>query len=199
MEMRIFVGVNVSRRAVLAGCGLIAAQFCVGGAVSAFAGQASVLRPPSMQDEAAAFAACLKCGRCQSACPQGCLRTGVLEDGVLNWRMPIMDFHRGACDFCGKCAQVCPSQAISNASDPACVIGVAVIDPARCIAWAAGSACLACVDACPYGAIWLDESGRPVIDTQACNGCGACEFACPSNSYRSFAGGTARGVNVEVL
>ena len=24
-----------------------------------------------------------------------------------NWRTPVMDFHRGLCDFCGRCEQTC--------------------------------------------------------------------------------------------
>ena len=35
------------------------------------------------------------------------------------------------------------------------------------------------------------------IDQEKCNGCGICEYRCPSNTYRSFSGGTRRGINVE--
>lgn len=186
----------ISRRTVLAGCALIAANVAVGGAVSAFAGESTPLRPPSAQDEGRVHATCLTCNRCQSACPQSCIRTGLLEDGVLNWRTPIMDFHRGLCDFCGRCAEVCPTTTISGMDPARDRIGIAEIDRERCIAWAAGSSCLVCVDACPYDAISVDGSGRPVCDASRCNGCGACEYRCPANSYRSFAGGTLRGVNV---
>ena len=40
-------------------------------------------------------------------------------------------------------------------------------------------------------------AGRPIVDSTRCNGCGICEYRCPSNTYRSFAGGTQRGINVE--
>ena len=54
-----------------------------------------------------------------------------------------------------------------------------------------------CVEACPYEAITLNQNDRPVIDETLCNGCGACEFACPSATYTSYSGSRRRGVNVE--
>lgn len=188
-----------TRRTLIAGSALIAAQFALGGTALALEGDKKHLRPPSAQDEDSFLATCMKCGRCQSACPQSCIRTGVLEDGLLSWRTPIMSFKRGYCDYCGKCALVCPTGAITETDAEKNRIGLAKIDPERCLAWTAGSSCLACVDACPTSAITADASGRPVIEDALCNGCGACERNCPSNSYRSFAGGTKRGVNVEHL
>ena len=40
-----------------------------------------------------------------------------------------------------------------------------------------------CVDACPYGARFLDDSGRQVeVNTAMCQGCGACATACPNSA-----------------
>ena len=188
---------TMTRRSAVAGCAGAAALFALGGAGSALAGQGDLLRPPGAQDEDRFLATCVKCNRCESMCPQGSLRVAKLEDGLLNWRTPAMDFHRGICDFCGKCQDVCPSGAIVGASEETSCIGVAVVDPERCLAWQQ-SGCQLCVEACIYGAISLDASGRPVVDKSKCNGCGRCEYKCPSNSYLSYGGGKKRGINVEL-
>lgn len=188
-------GEGITRRGLLVAAGSFASMFAVGGAAYALQGEGEVLRPPGAQDQARFLATCLKCNRCQTACPQLCLRTGLLEDGVLNWRTPIMDFHRGLCDFCGACEDVCPVGCISGARDSSQIIGVAVVDRVRCIAWMQGG-CQVCVDACPYDALSLDDARRPVVDREKCNGCGACEHTCPSSSYLAFAGGRDRGINV---
>ena len=107
-----------------------------------------------------------------------------------------MDFRRGLCDFCGRCEDVCPTDAVAGGDAATNRIGTAVIDEERCIAWIQGS-CRVCIDACLYEALTTDASGRPVVDAARCNGCGVCEFRCPSNTYRSFTGGNKRGINVE--
>ena len=101
----------------------------------------------------------------------------------------------GCATFAGAASNV-PTGAIRDVDAKANRIGLAVIDPQRCIAWISGS-CRVCVDACPYEALSADASGRPIVDSTRCNGCGICEYRCPSNTYRSFAGGTQRGINVE--
>ena len=138
---------SLSRRSLVAGSALVAASFAVGSAASALDGGATCLRPPSAEDEERFRSLCLKCDRCRSACPQGCVRTGTLEDGLLNWRTPVMDFHRGLCDFCGRCEQTCPTGAIRDVDAKANRIGLAVIDPQRCIK------CGVCMSKCPFKAV----------------------------------------------
>jgi ferredoxin-type protein NapG len=61
-------------------------------------------------------------------------------------------------------------------------MGTAEVQTSRCWAWL-GMACQKCVDVCPskHVAIVLDAERRPVVNADACTGCGACEQACPEN------------------
>ena len=189
---------EVTRRTAIGIAAGVAGCFVLGGAGKALAGTATPLRPPGAQDEDHFLATCIKCNRCESICPQNCLRTATLEDGILNWRTPVMDFHAGICDFCGKCEVVCPVGSIHDISETSSVIGGAVIEEDRCIAYQ-GHGCQICVDECPYGAISLNNNGHPVVGLSKCNGCGICEYKCPSNSYLTYSGGSERGINVRSL
>lgn len=190
-------GPAVSRRAFALGAAGVAGMFAVGGAGVALAGDGSLLRPPGGQDEEAFIARCLKCDKCRSICPENCLTTCVLENGLVNYRTPRIDFRKGYCTFCNECIEVCPTNALV-AFDPAKErIGLAVVDTSECIAYQ-GAGCHACVDACEYDAITLNETEKPVVHADLCNGCGKCELECPSATYRMYSGSSARGINVEV-
>ena len=84
----------------------------VGGVGVAFAGEGELLRPPGGQDERNLAAACLKCDRCRSACPTGAIAVASVGDGFLRARTPVLDFHKGYCDFCDRCIEVCPTGAL---------------------------------------------------------------------------------------
>ena len=187
----------VSRRAFALGAAGVAGLCAVGGVGVALAGDGSLLRPPGGQDEAAFIARCLKCDKCRSICPENCLTVCVLENGLVNYRTPRIDFRKGYCTFCNECIEVCPTQALVPFDPSTEKIGVAVVDVNECIAYQ-GSGCHICVDACEYEAIELNDSGKPVVHAELCNGCGKCELVCPSATYRAYTGSHARGINVEV-
>lgn len=144
-------------------------------------------RPPASLPENDFLAVCIRCGQCVKACPTGCLQPSLSETGATGFLTPIAVMRIGQCDpNCNACCNVCPTDAIrpiSAAEKPYAKIGNASIDKARCIAYDAGKACLVCDENCPYGAIYWEEasdkSRRPVVYKNRCNGCGACEKACP--------------------
>ena len=54
-------------------------------------------------------------------------------DGFLRARTPVLDFHKGYCDFCGKCIEVCPTGALRSFDETAEKLGVAVVQKPRCL------------------------------------------------------------------
>ena len=198
---------DVTRRTFIAGGSGIAVMLALGGVSKYAFGSEPILRPPGGQDEDHFIATCIKCDRCRSACPLNCISVANMNDGLLNTRTPKLDFHIGFCDFCqsrldeGKrplCVEHCPTGALLSFDHETDWIGPAVIDTALCIAYhPEGGGCKRCIDGCPYEAISTDSSGRPVVVPEKCNGCGYCEYICPSNSYRVFSGVRRRAIIVE--
>lgn len=185
-----------NRRQFVLGLAGFAGMFAVGG-IGCVMRSDDLLRPPGGQDETRFLSDCTKCNRCRSICPEDVIVTATLEDGLAEMRTPKLEFRHGYCTLCGLCADVCPTGSII-AFDPETVrIGVAVINRDECIAYGQGG-CTRCFDSCPFGAIALDSGNHPVIDEDVCNGCGLCEYLCPSSSYGAYDGSRSRGVNIEV-
>jgi ferredoxin-type protein NapG len=105
-----------------------------------------------------------------------------------------MDFKQGWCDFCEdedegpRCVAVCPTHALKSAAVSGAVLGTAVLNRDWCLA-AKGMGCHECVDRCNYDALKIGPDTVPIVDLDACNGCGACEFACISLSSGSISSG----------
>jgi ferredoxin len=103
----------------------------------------------------------------------------------------------GYCSYsCNLCGQVCPTGAIPHLPLPAkqaADLGVAFINPSRCIPYTEATDCLVCEEHCPVSpkAInFLEQEGTtpqgervrikvPVVDPDRCTGCGQCEHVCP--------------------
>lgn len=187
---------DISRRTFLYSAGALAGLFAVGGVAAATPKNSSLLRPPGGQDEAAFLAACLRCDKCRSICPENCISICTLEQGLVNYRTPRIDFHKGQCTFCNECINVCPTKALDSFNEETNKIGVAVVDTEQCIAYHLGG-CQVCADNCTYDAISMTSSGKPVVNEQLCNGCGRCEYACPSASLGAYQGSKLRGINVQ--
>jgi ferredoxin-type protein NapG len=200
-------GPSISRRSLCLGIGGVAVTLAMGG-LKAVPAQA-VVRPPGGQDEDLMEAACVRCQRCLEVCPRSVIKPAHIEDGIVGMRMPQMNFSSNYCDFCQeendgvpKCVQACPSGALvlpEDAQPETTYIGVAKIVEDWCLAYNL-TGCRYCYDACPYEAINLDEFDRPVVDEDACNGCGACEAACVSLTEGSISvGATSRAITVHPL
>ncbi len=177
---------SISRReftlGIVGSCAVLAL-----GCGATFAPRSALNRPPGGQDETHLLSACIHCEKCREVCPQNAIAPAHLEDGIMCMRTPRMDFKAGWCNFCEdveggpRCIAACPTLALhgDNITPQNTVIGVARLVPEWCLA-VRGTGCHSCVDACPYGALSLDEDHIPVVDETICNGCGACEYSCIS-------------------
>lgn len=138
---------------------------------------------------------CTACQLCISACPNGVLR----PSGKLSTLMqPEMSYERGYCrPECTRCSEVCPAGAIkpiTAAEKTAIKIGHAVWIKENCVVNTDDVTCTNCQRHCPTEAIRLiprdpadPESLKiPVVDTERCIGCGACEHLCPARPFSAI-------------
>lgn len=125
--------------------------------------------PPGVTLEG--LAACTGCGRCVDACP-----THIIS---LAGNRPSLDFSVGECTFCNDCRSACP-EPVFPADVTRFVHVVAIAD--HCLA-KNNVACQSCRDGCPELAIRfrprIGGPFLPVVDEDACSGCGACVGTCP--------------------
>ncbi|MEC4764326.1 4Fe-4S dicluster domain-containing protein [Mycobacterium sherrisii] len=146
---------------------------------------------------------CIGCHACTVACktehevPLGQFRTWVkyVESG--EFPAPTRDFGVMRCNHCtdAPCVKICPTQALFKRDD-----GIVDFDNERCIG------CKACMQGCPYDAIYIDEETHTAAK---CNFCAhrvdeglepACVVVCPTHSIwvgdlEDPASGIARLVN----
>lgn len=198
---------GVSRRTWVIGVGGVVTLLALGGL--RYVGHQPLCHPPGGQDEKHLVSACIRCQRCIEACPRKVLVPAHIEAGLLGMRAPTFDFNNSYCDFCQEendghplCAEVCPSGALvlpEGATPQTTIMGKAAIDTSTCLAYR-DTGCRYCYDACPYDAIELTSDGtnpKPIVKTDLCNGCGACESVCVSLKAASLASNaTERAIKV---
>lgn len=193
---------GLTRRSLIGGAAGIAALFALGGGAKAFASDGDFLRPPGAQDYEHFLGSCIRCDCCRSVCDREAISVCTVSDGILNVRLPRMNYKFGYCDMCGgeyRCINVCPVGALRPFDADKDKIGVAVVDKEECLTYILSGKCDArCINACEWEALSLDDAGRLQIDQSKCNGCGACQYICPSNAYGTYSGSGRRGINVEV-
>jgi len=147
------------------------------------------VRPPTAGDDDARFvAACIRCGLCGTVCENGCIRYFGVDEPTWGALTPYLDVRERSCTLCMRCTQICPTGALTpvEAGLPNVKkhvrMGLAVVDPDRCISYL-GRVCGYCHDACPLPgeAIRLLPPAKPVVMADACVGCGRCVELCPQS------------------
>ena len=155
---------------------------------------AEALRPPGAKPEGAFLGACVRCGLCVRDCPYDTLRLAKLGSAAPATGTPYFVAREVPCEMCDDipCVKACPTGALDHGLtdiDDA-EMGVAVlVGHETCLNYL-GLRCDVCYRVCPLidEAITLERrhnerTGKhaqfiPVVNTDACTGCGKCEKSC---------------------
>ncbi|WP_260261683.1 ferredoxin-type protein NapF [Vibrio intestinalis] len=134
------------------------------------------VRLPWLTNPAAFTDLCTQCGACIKSC-----ETNIIVKG--DGGFPQVDFTRDECTFCYACAEVCPEPLFEQQTATPWQAKADISD--SCLAHS-NVECRACSDMCDSLAIQfqleIGKVAQPKLNTEQCNGCGACVAVCPTSS-----------------
>ncbi len=126
---------------------------------------------------------CSRCNQCLEACEEQIIVSG---DGGF----PTINFELGECTFCYQCANACPAESFTSSAvlfkpqnEPPWQMKAHINQ--HCLAHQ-NVECRSCSESCEFFAITFKltagQVAQPQINTDSCNGCGACVSVCPSSA-----------------
>ncbi len=147
-----------------------------------------LLRPPGAASEKEFLALCIQCGQCMAACPHNSIK----PHRSFNKNRHSMEIEpaKTPCYLCMKCPPVCPTSALNEKCTDMrqANMGQAYILEKHCHNFNNGVMCSTCYDRCPLrGHAMVLELGFIPRHTDACVGCGVCEYVCPVNAIVTIA------------
>ncbi len=138
------------------------------------------LRPPGVVSEQDLKARCIACGQCVAVCTFRCIE--MTRDSLFGAETPKVFQRKSPCFLCMKCTATCPTEALRDVPMERSGMGMAHLDAKTCVDYQKelNIMCWTCYERCPMRgtAIVLKNGYRPTV-TDACVGCGVCEYVCP--------------------
>ncbi len=183
-----------ARRTLLLGAAGIAVGVWIR-RIGAARGENAPLRPTGASPEDQFTGLCIRCGNCARVCPAKIIHPDTDEAGIAGFLAPKIRYEKDYClEDCTACNQVCPSGALLPLDlklKHRYVIGEALVDGSLCVLALGERDCDACERSCSFDAVrihWDEERymAYPLVDPNKCNGCGACEIACPTDPIKAI-------------